>query len=51
VISVEFGWKARDLLIEAGLDVTYLESRMSHTIDPRVITQLQEWVTQTVGKG
>jgi phospholipase/carboxylesterase len=51
VISVEFGWKARDLLIEAGLDVTYLESRMSHTIDPRVIPQLQEWVTQTVGKG
>ncbi len=44
VISVDFGRKARDLLTEAGLPVTYLESRMPHTIDPRVIPELQEWV-------
>lgn len=50
VIPVEFGWKARDLLTEAGLPVTYLESRMPHTIDPRVIPQLQEWVGERTGK-
>ena len=50
VIPVEFGWKARDLLAEAGLPVTYLESRMPHTIDPRVIPQLQEWVGERTGK-
>ncbi|MDX6616860.1 MAG: phospholipase/carboxylesterase, partial [Solirubrobacterales bacterium] len=48
VISVEFGWKARDLLIEAGLDVTYLESRMAHTIDPRVIPELTEWIKERI---
>jgi phospholipase/carboxylesterase len=50
VIPVEFGWKARDLLTEAGLPVTYLESRMPHTIDPRVIPQLQEWVGERTGE-
>jgi phospholipase/carboxylesterase len=44
VISVEFAWRARYLLTEAGLPVTYLESRMPHTIDPRVVPQIQEWV-------
>jgi phospholipase/carboxylesterase len=48
VISVEFGWKARDLLTEAGLDVTYIESRMPHTIDPRVIPEIADWVTDRV---
>jgi phospholipase/carboxylesterase len=48
VISVEFGRRARDLLIEAGLDVTYLESRMAHTIDPRVIPELTDWVKDRI---
>jgi phospholipase/carboxylesterase len=44
VISVDFGRTARDLLTEAGLDVTYRESRMPHTIDPRVVPEIQKWV-------
>jgi phospholipase/carboxylesterase len=46
VISVEFGRAARDRLTEAGLAVTYHESRMPHTIDPRVVPELAEWVAE-----
>jgi len=48
VISVEFGHDARDRLVEAGADVTYRESPMAHTIDPRVIPDLQAWVRDRV---
>jgi phospholipase/carboxylesterase len=48
VISVEFGRKARDILTAGGLDVVYNESRMPHTIDPRVIPELVEWVGERV---
>jgi phospholipase/carboxylesterase len=44
VISVDFGRDARDRLTEAGLDVTYLESRMPHTIDPRAIPEIAGWI-------
>jgi phospholipase/carboxylesterase len=49
VIPVEFGRAARDLLSEAGLDVSYLESRMPHSIDPRVIPEIAEWVARVTG--
>jgi|SRR5947209_3041399 len=48
VISVEFGREARDLLQSAGLAVTYHESAMAHTIDPRVVPDLQRWLSETV---
>ncbi len=44
VISVEFGREAGDELSEAGLAVTYHETRMPHTIDPRIVPELQRWV-------
>ena len=46
IIPVEFGRAARDQLTEAGLDVTYLESRMPHTIDPRVVPEIADWVAR-----
>ena len=48
VISVEFGRSARDRLQAAGADVLYRESQMAHTIDPRVIPELQAWVQDRV---
>jgi phospholipase/carboxylesterase len=47
VISVEFAHQARDTLTAAGLDVTYHESAMAHTIDPRVVPDLQRWLAAT----
>jgi phospholipase/carboxylesterase len=48
VISVEFARSARDRLEAAGADVLYRESAMPHTIDPRVIPDLQAWVQDRV---
>ena len=45
VIPVEFGRAARADLAAAGLDVTYRESPMAHTIDPGYIEALrEEWM-------
>jgi phospholipase/carboxylesterase len=44
VIDVSFARAARDRLTAAGLDVSYRESAMGHTIDPRVLPDLQEWL-------
>jgi phospholipase/carboxylesterase len=44
VISVEFARDARDRLQAAGADVLYRESPMAHTIDPRVVPDLQAWL-------
>jgi phospholipase/carboxylesterase len=51
VIPVEFGRTARDLLTEAGLDVSYHESRMAHSIDPRVVPEIADWVAWVTGAG
>ena len=48
VISVDFGRAARDRLQEAGADVTYFESAIPHTIDPRFLGSLPEWVERVV---
>jgi phospholipase/carboxylesterase len=44
VISVEFAREARDTLTAAGADVTYRESPMPHTIDPRSVPDIARWV-------
>ena len=44
VIGVEWGRQARDLLMDAGADVTYRESPMAHSIDPRYLAELAQWV-------
>jgi phospholipase/carboxylesterase len=48
VISVDFAHSARDRLQAAGANVLYRESQMAHTIDPRVIPDLQAWVRDLV---
>lgn len=47
VISVQFARQARDRLDGAGLAVSYHESATAHTIDPRLIPDLQRWVATT----
>jgi phospholipase/carboxylesterase len=49
VIPVDFAHDARDRLEAAGANVLFRESAMAHTIDPRVIPDLQEWVTEVAG--
>jgi phospholipase/carboxylesterase len=49
VISVEFARSARDLLSAAGLAVTYHETPMGHTIDPRLLPELQQWLGDVLG--
>ncbi len=44
IIGVQFGRDARDRATAAGADVLYLESAVPHTIDPRAVPQLVDWV-------
>lgn len=44
VIGVEHGRAARDLLQDAGADVTYRESPVAHTIDPAFARELPAWI-------
>jgi phospholipase/carboxylesterase len=44
IIGVEFGRAARDRAEAAGADVLYRESDVPHTIDPRVVPELIDWV-------
>jgi phospholipase/carboxylesterase len=48
IIPVEFGQAARDRLTAAGLDVEYHETPVPHTIDPRLIPTLRDWVARVV---
>ena len=49
VIPVEFGRDARDRLSALGADLVYRESPMAHTIDPRRLPELTDWVAETAG--
>lgn len=46
VISVEFGRRARDLLVQAGAEVRYRESPLPHTIDPEFVAELAGWLAR-----
>jgi phospholipase/carboxylesterase len=48
VISVEFARAARQRLEAAGNRLLYRESAMAHTIDPRLLPDLQEWLTAAI---
>jgi len=48
IIGVEWGRAARDALQSAGAEVTYLESPIGHTLDPRQLPALAEWVRRTL---
>jgi phospholipase/carboxylesterase len=45
IIGVEWGQEARDRLTEAGLDLTYREYPLPHSVDPGYLAELsREWV-------
>jgi phospholipase/carboxylesterase len=44
IIDVSFAHSARDLLEAGGLDVTYLESDVVHTIDPAHLDIARAWL-------
>ena len=46
VIAVEWGRRARAALTDAGADPLYRESPIAHTIDPRFLRELRDWVTR-----
>lgn len=48
VIEVGFGERARDLLREGGLDVTYRESDVGHQIDPAHLGDAAGWLGETL---
>jgi phospholipase/carboxylesterase len=45
VIPVGFGRRARDVLEDAGnQDVTFRETRVLHSIDPRLLPEIRRWL-------
>ncbi len=48
IISVDFAREARRRLEEAGLVVLYREAAMAHTIEPRFVPELREWLNNTL---
>jgi phospholipase/carboxylesterase len=48
VIGVEFAERARELLVEGGLDVTYRESELGHQIDPAHLREASAWVGEVL---
>ncbi|HEX3042734.1 MAG TPA: alpha/beta fold hydrolase [Solirubrobacterales bacterium] len=49
VIGVEFGERAKALLAEGGLDVTYRESELGHQIDPGHLREAASWLGEVLG--
>lgn len=48
IIGVQWGRQARDALAAAGLDVSYSESPAGHSVDPRSLPALGDWVRRTL---
>jgi phospholipase/carboxylesterase len=48
VIPVEFGRRARDLLVGAGADVLYREYPLPHAIDRPFLAELRGWLRETI---
>jgi phospholipase/carboxylesterase len=48
VIPIEFGREANELLAEAGLDVTYREAQIPHSIDPALLPEIRGWVADAI---
>jgi phospholipase/carboxylesterase len=49
VIGVEFAERARELLTDAGFEVTYRESELGHQIDPAHLREAATWLGETLG--
>ena len=51
IIGVEWGHDARDRLTPAGLDVTYREYPLPHSVDPGYLDELAgTWVPEALGR-
>jgi phospholipase/carboxylesterase len=50
VIGVEWGRRARDLLEQAGADVTYHESPLPHAVDPTFVLALAPWLRDALDR-
>jgi phospholipase/carboxylesterase len=50
VIGVEQARRARDLLVEGGLEVDYRESEAAHNIDPGDIPRAMAWLEKVAGR-
>jgi phospholipase/carboxylesterase len=48
IIPVEFGRHAHETLEAAGADVLYREAPLPHTIDPRILPELQSFVARAL---
>jgi phospholipase/carboxylesterase len=48
VIGVEFAERARSLLADGGLDVTYRESELGHQIDPAHLREASAWLGEVL---
>ncbi|HEU4461080.1 MAG TPA: alpha/beta fold hydrolase [Solirubrobacterales bacterium] len=48
VIGVDFAERARELLSEGGLDVTYRESDLGHQIDPAHLREASAWLGEVL---
>jgi phospholipase/carboxylesterase len=48
VIPIGFGRKARDLLEEGGLHVTFREPRVQHSVDFALIPEMRDWVGSVI---
>jgi phospholipase/carboxylesterase len=50
VMEIAFARSARDLLVSAGLAVSYHESDVAHAIDPDHLAPATEWLASTLGR-
>jgi predicted esterase len=48
MIPVGYGRRARDVLAEDGLYVTYRETRVQHAIDPELLPEMRQWVASVI---
>jgi len=51
IIGVEFAERARELLEDGGLDVTYRESELGHQIDPSHLRDAAGWLGEVLPVG
>jgi len=51
VIGIEFAERARQLLGDGGLDVTYRESDLGHQIDPAHLRDAGAWLAEVLPRG
>jgi phospholipase/carboxylesterase len=51
IIPVGFGRRSRDLMEEAGIMVTYRETRVQHSTDPELYSEMARWVADVVAAG